>query len=199
MILGVGVLAVVLVIVLIVMRPGAGGAAPAPPASSPAAAPAATPSEASTIAPADPVPDPAPTTTGPAGECIEGALKVEAFTDKAAYASTEQPLLSLALTNVGAVPCIASAGSDVQEYVVTSGADRIWSSRDCQQNAVAQQVELEPGQTVSTTPFAWDRTRSSADTCDVDRLPVVANGSSYHLDASVGDVTSTGSRQFMLY
>jgi hypothetical protein len=110
-------------------------------------------------------------------------------------APAEQPLT---LLNTGTTACTLQAGSDVQSYVITSGSDRIWASTDCQEPGVPAEVTLEPGEPLSSSPFAWSRTRSSADDCTSERDPVIAGGATYRLSVSVGEFESDGDRPFIL-
>jgi hypothetical protein len=119
-------------------------------------------------------------------------------TDKTTYAAGEQPMLSMTITNTGTTACTFSAGSDVQVYVITSGSDQIWSSKDCQTAPVTQVAELQPGVATASTPFAWDRTRSSTTTCTGARPAVTAGGASYHLSVTVNGVASAATKQFIL-
>ncbi|WP_411698374.1 hypothetical protein [Conyzicola sp.] len=178
-----GLLAVIIVIALIAFRPG-----PDKPASSAAET---KPSSSATAASTD---------AGPGAACAEGVVEVVPITDAGDYGPDQQPLLSLSITNTGTTACTFNAGSDVQEYVITSGEERIWSSKDCQSAPVADPRVLEPGVALTTTPFPWDRTRSSADTCapEAQRPSVTAGGASYHLEVTINGVTSTDTKQFIL-
>jgi hypothetical protein len=112
-------------------------------------------------------------------------------------------MISLKITNTGASACTFKDGSDVQNYEITSGTDKIWSSKDCQDASknVSNTSTLQPGKSVSSTPFAWPRTRSNAADCSATNPPqVVAGGASYHLTAIVNGVSSSASNspQFVL-
>ena len=123
------------------------------------------------------------------------------ITDAASYAAGVQPQLSMSITNSGASACTFDVGTDAQVYVITSGSDQIWNSKDCQKTPTPNKQVLEPSKPVSTTPFAWDRTRSSTTTCTGTRPEVTAGGASYHLAVQVGDAKSSGtnaSKQFLL-
>jgi hypothetical protein len=183
---GIVALAVIVIIVLIIVRPGASD-------------------------PADqPTPDPTTTQSGETGSsgdtatdgevaaCTASQVTVTPVTDSNSYPAGQQPLLSLTLLNTGTTACSIQAGSDVQSYVITSGDDRIWASTDCQEPGVAAERILEPGEPLSTTPFAWSRTRSSADDCGAERDPVIAGGATYRLSVSVGEFASTDDRPFIL-
>ncbi len=188
-----GALVVLVVVVLIVVRPGRGAEPVTAPTSG--AAGAASGAEDSPTAPAS---NAAEAADGSTPACSSSALTLVPVTDKDTYAPGEQPQLSLTVTNTGSKACSIDAGSDVQEYVITSGSERIWSSKDCQQNPVAATKVLQPGQSISSQPFPWDRTRSSADSCDGDRPQVTAGGASYHLTVTIGSITSKDTKQFIL-
>ena len=181
--MGLVLLAVIVAIILLIVKPGSG---------EPGATKTPAPGGSSSVTPEQPV-------AGEEKACAKGAVKVVAVTDKASYKAGENPMLSLTITNTGTVACTFNAGTDVQEYRITSGTETIWASKDCQKDPVATVAVLEPGKDVTTTPFPWDRTRSSADTCEGDRPPVTAAGASYHLTAVVDGVESADTKQFQLY
>jgi len=204
-------LAVIAVVVLIVVRPGSGAQGEPAPVVSPSAsagAPASTASTApATDAAADSAaaPDPAAdaATAAPAvepgGPCDPSTIQVEPVTDAVTYASGVNPQISFTITNTGSVACTVNAGTSQQKYTITSGAETYWVSTDCQTGASDTPALLEPNVPVSSTPFAWDRTRSSASTCGAaDRPQVPAGGASYHLDVEVAGVPSTTTTQFIL-
>jgi hypothetical protein len=175
----IGLLAVIVIILLIVFRPG--GDAPAP---------TGTPTSGSSQPPAD---------SDVVAACTPEQVQLTAVTDKGGYNAGEQPLLSMTITNTGAAACSIDASTDQQEYVIASGSEQYWSSKDCQGEPVVAEAVLEPGVPKSTTPFAWDRTRSSATTCDATRPPVAAGGASYHLSVRLGELESADTKQFVLY
>jgi len=204
-VLALGLIAVVVIIVLIVVRPGSGSAEPgaaattsAPPADAAPSEPAAT----ETAPAADATADPADTSTEGASDaatCSTRDIELKPVTDKTSYAATELPQISMTITNSGRSDCSIDLGSAQQTLVVTSGEEQYWSSKDCQVNGTNQVVTLTAGQTLSTPPIAWDRTRSSADTCEsTSREPVTAGGATYRLAVSVGDITSADTAQMIL-
>jgi hypothetical protein len=175
-----GLVAVVVVIILLIVRPG-------------------TPSGDKTPKPTDttassPSGSPTPSFTSAAGgeACNTSQVSVVAVTDSNSYASGVQPMISMKITNRGAAACTFDVGTAAQEYIITSGSDRIWSSKDCQTGATSTPQVLEPGVELSTTPFAWDRTRSSTDTCNSTRPAAVAgpDGPTYRLEVKLGEVSS---------
>ncbi|MCC6376591.1 MAG: hypothetical protein IT191_06190, partial [Microbacteriaceae bacterium] len=136
-------------------------------------------------------------TVDPSKACAPGVIKLTAATNKSNYAPGENPQLILTLTNEGAVPCTINAGTTKQVFTITSGSETYWKSTDCQQDPVDANVVLEPNIPQSTSPLTWDRTRSSATTCNSSRPAVPAGGASYHLNITLGDLASNDV-QFLL-
>jgi hypothetical protein len=171
-----GALAVIVIIILIVARPGGG----------------------------KPVAIHTNTTHSPvvaAAACKASNVKVVGITDAVSYASGVDPQLSLSITNTGPTACSFKDGSDEQVYLITSGTEKIWSSKDCQTGAVSATTTLKPGVAVKSTPFPWTRTRSNPADCTATNAPqVIAGGASYHLTVTVNGVTSAkaDSPQFLL-
>lgn len=176
-----GLIAVIVVIILIVVRPG----------SSPDAKPSNTPKPSSS---STPDPSATPTFTSAAGgeACNPAQVALTAVTDSNSYDAGVNPQISMTITNAGSAPCTFDVGTASQEYIITSGTDRIWSSKDCQTSPASTPQVLQPGVPLSTTPFAWDRTRSSTDTCDGSRPAAVSgpDGPTYRLQVKLGTVES---------
>jgi hypothetical protein len=179
LVVGLGLLAVLVIIILIVVRPGG-----SEPTGSTEPAPSASPS--ATDAAAEPPAEPGAPTA-----CTAEQVQVSAVTDADSYPAEVQPLVSLTLTNTGSTACIATVGTDVQEYVITSGDDRIWSSKDCQQNPAPAELTLEPGVPISTTPISWQRVRSEpGGACEGERTAAIGGGATYRLTVTIGGFTS---------
>ncbi|GGD30563.1 hypothetical protein GCM10010915_08580 [Microbacterium faecale] len=123
--------------------------------------------------------------------CVPGALEITAHTDKNEYGGDEKPKFTLELTNTGDVACIVDVGTRAQQFTVASGVDEWWRSGDCQQDASENWVTIDAGQTASTDPLTWDRTRSYPDTCDAsDRPQAAGGGATYSLTVKLGEVAS---------
>lgn len=194
-----GLLAVIAIIVLIIVRPGSSspaGSSATPPASA-TSAPATTsppaaagePQNVEAAAPAD----------GQTAACDAANIQVTPVTDADTYAAGVNPQLSLSLTNTGGTACSINVGTAQQVYTIRSGEEQYWVSTDCQASPTDMPTVIDAGATLASTPFAWDRTRSTADTCSsTDRPQVPAAGASYHLDVSIGGFASTVSKQFIL-
>lgn len=156
---------------------------------------------------------PSATVIAGAGEpCAPGAVSVTAHvgdqksTDKQNFDKGEKPYIWFTLKNTGTVDCTFSAGSNVQFYTITSGAETIWSSKDCDRSAdTAATITLKVGVEQSSPASLWDRVYSagggSGSGCSAKdgQTPVTGGGASYHLTATVGGVLSVNDVQFVLY
>ncbi len=189
-----GVVAVIVLVVFLVSRPGSGEASSGIPN------PSASPTQ-DTESAAEPEPEPS---VPPEDQPVEGAdcdpanVVVEAITDKASYAPGEQPQLSFSITNTSVVSCTYNVGTTQQLFTVTSGADQYWSSEDCETGAVDAPILLEPNRAQSSEPIPWDRTRSSADTCDSDRAAAPGGGATFSLNVTVGAASPAVPTSFLL-
>ncbi|WP_188668361.1 hypothetical protein [Tersicoccus solisilvae] len=148
-------------------RPGDGGTASATPAPT-SSRPTSKPSSAS--------PTPTPT-------CDPAKVTVEAATDKAVYAPGEKPLLTLRVINGNAVPCEVNVGTSQMEFVITSGNDRVFSSKDCQVEPSDNKKRLAAGATDSAN-FPWNRNRSTTGCAAVKTEP---RPGYYRLEVKLGD------------
>ncbi|NUS35184.1 MAG: hypothetical protein HOQ04_01745 [Pseudarthrobacter sp.] len=153
---------------------------PAPAATSAAATPTV-----SASAPPTATPTPAPSAT-PA--CNQNLVTVTAVTDKQAYGPGENPVLSLKVTNGGSVPCEVNIGTSQMEFLVTSGSDRIFSSKDCQASSEDLVKVIAPGAS-ETANFPWGRTRS-AEGCKAVSAAPGGNGAYYIFTAKLGSRAS---------
>lgn len=94
-------------------------------------------------------------------DCLAANLQLTVVSDATQYASGVNPVLQAAVTNVGADACTVDAGNVAREVVITSGADRIWSTKDCAsaENA-SRQLLLSGAGGRDAVDIAWDRIRS---------------------------------------
>lgn len=127
-------------------------------------------------------------TPSPTAGCDDKLLTVSAATDKAAYGPGENPLLTLKVTNGNQVPCEVNIGTSQMEYLVTSGSDRIFSSKDCQAESGDLVKTIAPGKS-ETANFPWDRKRS-AEGCKLVEAQPGAGGAYYVFTARLGNKTS---------
>lgn len=175
---------------------GSASATPAPSAQSPTAS--ASPSGSAT--PPAAASQPASSSAGPssaaaapsatpnaAASCDPHLITVSASTDKASYAPTEKPVFTLKVTNGNTVPCGVNVGTTQMEFLVVSGADRIFSSKDCQADAQDLPKTIPAGGS-ETANFPWQRVRSTEGCAAVTGQP---KPGIYVLTASLGPVTSS--------
>lgn len=196
-----GLVAVIVAIVLVIVRPGVSQGEEVAQTTPASAQPTEAPTTSETPA-ATPEPEPEPSAAAPVdgAACVDEQITVEAVTDATVYAADEQPNLSVTITNTGSNSCVIDVGTAAQVFTVKSGNEVYWTSTDCQVDPVAAEVTLEPGQVVSSSePLVWDRSRSSADTCEGERAAVPGGGASYHLAVAVDGFESETTKQFLLY
>jgi hypothetical protein len=116
-------------------QPSDGQTAAAAPSASPSATPSASPT------------------------CDQKLVTVTAGTNKTSYGPEEKPVLTLKVSNGGKLPCKVNIGTSQMEFLVTSGSDRIFSSKDCQASGDDLVKTIAPGKS-ETANFPWPRNRS---------------------------------------
>jgi hypothetical protein len=132
--------------------------------------------------------------------CLPADIAVEALTDHQAYASGQNPQLSIRLTNKADADCTLNVGTSAQAFTISSGSDIWWRSTDCQTEPSDMIVLVKAGQQVtSAAPLTWDRTRSSTSTCQGDRPAAPGGGATYHLSVSIAGIPSSTTAAFQLY
>ncbi|MHC6218831.1 hypothetical protein [Arthrobacter sp. MMS24-S77] len=129
----------------------------------------------------------ATTTPSPTPVCDLNLVTVTASTDQPAYAAGQNPVLSMKITNGGAAPCQVNVGTSQMEFLVMSGDDRIFSSKDCQAKGEDLVKQIDPGKS-ETANFPWQRNRTSEGCGVVSAKP--ANGT-YTFKAVLGNKAST--------
>ncbi|MCU1566895.1 MAG: hypothetical protein JWQ56_1832 [Pseudarthrobacter sp.] len=153
----------------------------------PAAGATASADPSSQASPSSSAPTPTPTPS-PTSTCNQNLLTVSASTDKASYGPEENPMLSLKVTNGGTVPCEVNIGTSQMEFLVTSGADRIFSSKDCQAKSEDLVKTIAPGAS-ETANFPWPRNRS-VEGCQPVQAKPGGGGAYYIFTAKLGSKAS---------
>ena len=155
----------------------------------PGAAPASQPTATASRS-AKPSKDPSASPSAESGEgCEQNLVIVTASTDKQVYAAGEKPVLSLKVTNNNKVPCEVNIGTSQMEYMITSGSDRIFSSKDCQAETTDLTKKIAPGKS-ETANFPWQRNRTVQGCEPVEAKPG-AGGAYYVFTARLANKTST--------
>lgn len=138
---------------------------------------------------ADGIPSGSPSPASTSGRgCDPSRVSVTAATDQTAYAAGEIPMLSLQVTNGNKVPCEVNMGTSQMEFLIISGSDRIFSSRDCQAESSDLMKTIAPGQS-ETANFPWPRNRSVPGCVAIEAVPG-AGGAYYVFTARLGNALS---------
>jgi len=146
----------------------------------------AAPQDEPTVA-AEPTPTPSPPTEAGVPECAPTQLALAVAPGAETFPAGVEPTFEVAVTNSGPEPCLVDAGDGQREVVITSGEDRIWSSRDCVPADADERTLLLAGGQSDATQLAWPRVRS-APGCAGD-LPEPGAGT-YSVTVTVGGATS---------
>jgi hypothetical protein len=183
--------ALLLVIALVVggfsLAGAFGGSSEQASSTDPAAGATASAAPSSQASPSSSAPAPTPTPS-PTPTCNQNLVTVSASTDKAAYGPEENPMLTLKVTNGGTMPCEVNIGTSQMEFLVTSGPDRIFSSRDCQAKSEDLVKTIAPGAS-ETANFPWSRNRSVEGCQPVEAKPG-GGGAYYIFTAKLGSKAS---------
>lgn len=124
--------------------------------------------------------------TSPAA-CTPDELTVTATTAVRVHEAGESPQINVTVTNTGDAACTVDLGPAQVEVLITSGADRIWSSADCPAQDGKNRLLLLPPGDRETTDVLWPRERSAPE-CP-DGLPEPRPGT-YRAEVTVEGVTS---------
>lgn len=182
------VIAVLAVGVTTIVR-GVSGMFSADPAPSASSSPASSPTPSARPSKS---PTASPTSKKPT-KCSKSDVKVTAATDKDAYDAKKKPKLTLGVKNVSDTACILDVGTKQLEFDITSGSDRIWSSRDCQDDsknpdATVNKIKFKPGDKKSAS-MTWPRIRSVKG-CKAGLADIKPG--TYRLETKVGSIESKG-------
>ncbi|WP_155378473.1 hypothetical protein [Cellulomonas sp. JZ18] len=137
-----------------------------------------------------------PAAEEPAGEqepeggvapCTPAQLGVAITPGAETFPEDVEPTFTVSITNAGDEPCLVDADDASREVLVTSGSDRIWSSRDCLPAEVEPLTLLLAGGQVDERVLTWPRVRS-AEGCP-GGLPEPGEGT-YSATVAVGGATS---------
>lgn len=116
--------------------------------------------------------------------CEAGDLQLALTSDATTYAAGATPTFTVTITNAADSSCTVDAGTASLEVLVTSGADRIWSSLDCAVEGAdgAERMLLLAADAQEAAAVPWARVRSDA-TCSTG-LPEPRPGT-YHAVATL--------------
>lgn len=134
--------------------------------------------------------------SGAVAACAPGVVTVNAVigdgkTAFSSFAPGVNPKLWFTLTNTGRVACTFNVGSAVQFFTITSGAETIWTSKQCDRSKDTDAIiKLDPSVALKSNPSPWVRVRSSDSGCGANQTQAIAGGASYHVKAEVNGVIS---------
>lgn len=118
--------------------------------------------------------------------CKSGEIEVVASLDKRNYAPEENPVLTLSIENTSKRDCEINVGTSQQEFLISSGSDRIFSTVDCLANSEDVLLKFAASQKESAK-FNWDRKRSAPGCKAINAQPLPGT---YKFTAALGEVTS---------
>ncbi|MDR4534805.1 hypothetical protein [Glutamicibacter sp. PS] len=124
------------------------------------------------------------------GQCAANQIKVTASTDSGNYGPEQNPVLILTVENISDEECELNVGTGEQEFLITSGSDRIFSTVDCAANVEDIWIKFASGHK-ETARFNWSRVRSSPGCKAVDVQP---RPGTYVFTAKLGEVESDPTR-----
>lgn len=169
------VLVVIIAIIVGVVR-GSGKSSAASsetPSASGASSPSSSSAEPSSSTPATPT-------------CDQSKVTVAASTDAQNHAADQNPVLTLTVTNGGSVACDVNVGTSQMDFEILSGADRIFSSKDCQSATADLAKSIPPGGSEKAN-FPWQRNRTTEGCQAIATKP---GAGVYTLTVSLGKLTS---------
>lgn len=117
-------------------------------------------------------PSPTETAAAPVGDCTAADVQVALTLGAAVPRLGSTVPFEVSIAHVGAAPCTLDAGRTARELVITSGADRVWSSADCD-SVGPRMLLLAPGNQDAET-VEWPAERSAPE-CVPD-LPAISAG-----------------------
>jgi hypothetical protein len=102
--------------------------------------------------------------------CDESKVVLRASTDQQAYDPGSNPLLIMEVANEGDAACEVNVGTDAMEFIITSGEDRIFSSKDCEADPQELRLSIGAGKS-ERAQFTWQRNRSAPGCTAVEANP----------------------------
>ncbi|NYE96083.1 hypothetical protein FHU41_002333 [Psychromicrobium silvestre] len=130
-----------------------------------------------------------PNASTAAPACDQSKVTIKASTDAASYTDGNNPVFALTVTNGGSQPCQVNVGTSQMEFLVQSGDDRIFSSKDCQDKAENLTKTIAAGASEKAI-FPWQRNRSVPGCTAVSAKPGTGSNALYTLTVKLGDRTS---------
>lgn len=119
--------------------------------------------------------------------CTAADLTIALTSDAPTYPAGSTPAFFVTITNTSPTSCTVDAGDASREVLITSGADRVWSSRDCAGDAPERLLLLPAGGADGPELVTWERVRSAEGCTQVLPKPKVGT---YRVIATLSGVQS---------
>lgn len=94
-----------------------------------------------------------------AAACTPAQLARAAASGQTHYTTSDQPVLSLLVTNKGSAPCVQDLADKQVVLRVYNGESRVWGSHDCKVEPGVDDRTIMPGQTVRVS-IVWSELSS---------------------------------------
>ncbi|GAA1049190.1 hypothetical protein [Arthrobacter russicus] len=118
--------------------------------------------------------------------CDQSKITVAAATDAPSYPAGKTPVFTLTVSNGGTVACDVNVGTSQMDFLVMSGSDRIFSSKDCQEGAADLVKSIAPGASEKAN-FPWQLNRTVEGCTPIAAKP---GPGTYTLTATLGKLVS---------
>ncbi len=178
------------VILLVILWPSGGDPTPTAAEGDPTATASASPSASETAASPTASPS-ASASASPSStqvsECSDSDLNIETKVDTADPKVGQPVSVSMTISNISEAPCTRDVGPVVNEFLITSGGYRVWSSDDCNPGGPSQ-VETIPAGQAFMVQAAWPAIVTSPG-CPSPQQP--AQAGSYNVAGANGSAIGT--------
>lgn len=130
--------------------------------------------------------------SGPATitDCLDSEIEVQTKVDTPAPKMGAPVSLTMTIANISGVPCTRDVGAAVNQFTITSGGYRVWSSDDCNPGGQNQIETIPPGQAFAVQA-AWP-TVITTPGCPTPQQP--AQPGTYDVAGTNGSVTGVATR-----
>lgn len=141
---------------------------------------------------ASPTPSASASPSGPATvtDCLDSEIEVQTKVDTPAPKVGAPVSFTMTIANTSGVPCTRDVGAAVNQFTITSGGYRVWSSDDCNPGGQNQIETIPPGQAFAVQA-AWP-TVITTPGCPTPQQP--AQPGTYDVSGTNGTVTGVATR-----
>lgn len=148
-----GVIVVIVVAVIVALTAGSSAPSPSHPTTTPSTTPSSTPATTAVAA------------------CAPSELTLVLSTDSDSYPAGESAALIGVFSSSSSTACTISADPAEEVWTITSGADKIWTTKGCPAAGQAKTLTIKPGGTKRVTTEWNGRRRDASCTVGATALP----------------------------